>query len=177
MYTGMFHKGDEIWQYYLGNHYTHGKPEPYEPVLGPGGWICRLVQRLDDFISADADYKGAEFITPTLTFSGPNLQLNVACSALGEVWVELLDGNNVPITGYTFKESVSVDRNQIAAPVTWREHENVGELLGKPVKLRACALRLPVCVMICGPVVGGGKEENLDRYSKQAIGFMRKLVE
>lgn len=59
MSTGMIRKGAEIWQYYLGMHYTHGQPEPYDPDLGPGGWLCRLVQRLDGFVSADADYTGA----------------------------------------------------------------------------------------------------------------------
>jgi len=144
MSTGMIRKGAEIWQYYLGMHYTHGQPEPYDPDLGPGGWLCRLVQRLDGFVSADADYTGAEFFTPTITFSGSQLELNVDCSAMGEVWVEILDANNVPVPGYTLKDSVSVDRNQIAAPVTWREHDNVDELIGRPVKLhvklRACKL-------------------------------------
>lgn len=63
---------------------------------------------------------------------------------MGEVWVEILDANNVPVPGYALRDSVSVDRNQIAAPVTWREHDNVGELIGRPVKLhfklRACKL-------------------------------------
>ena len=29
---------------------------------------------------------------------------------------------------------------------------------------------------ICGPVMGGGGEANLDKYSKNALAYMRKLV-
>ena len=29
---------------------------------------------------------------------------------------------------------------------------------------------------ICGPVLGGGKEENLDRYARKAAAYMRELV-
>ena len=61
-----------------------------------------------------------------------------------EVWVEVRDERNHPIAGYTLAESVSVDRNQIAAPVVWNERDDVGELIGRPVRLhfkaRACKL-------------------------------------
>lgn len=142
MALGMIRKGDEIWQYYYGVNSTHGRKDLRD--LGWVGGLGRLVQRLDGFVSADADYTGAEFFTPLITFSGANLELNVDCSALGEVWVEILDENNLPIPGYSLKESISIDRNQTAAPVCWREHDNVGELVGRPVRLhfrlRACKL-------------------------------------
>ena len=142
MALGMIRKGDEVWQYYYGIHHTHGRKDLAE--AGWGGGLGRLVQRLDGFVSADADYTGGEFTTPLLTFSGPYLRLNLDCSALGEAWVEILDENNLPIPGYTLGDSISIDRNQIAAPVIWREHEDVGDLIGRPVKLhlklRACKL-------------------------------------
>ena len=126
-----------------------GEPVEVEQEVTPLELFFDLVfvfaiTQVTGFVSADADYTGAEFFTPTITFSGPRLELNVDCSAMGEVWVEVLDANNVPIPGYTLRDSVSVDRNQIAAPVTWREHDSVGELIGRPVKLhfklRACKL-------------------------------------
>ena len=142
MVLGMIRKESEIWQYYFGNPYTHGRKDLHDQ-----GWCCglgRLVQRLDGFISADADYTGAEFITPVITFTGAHLKLNVDCAALGQVWVEIRDQNNLPIPGYTPEESIDVDRNQIAAAVVWKGKDNVGELIGKPVKLhfklRACKL-------------------------------------
>jgi hypothetical protein len=142
MALGMIRREDEIWQYYCGTRFTHGSYD--HNSSSRGGGICRLVQRLDGFISADADYTGAEFTTPTLTFSGTELKLNADCSALGEIWVEIRDGGDRPIPGYTLEESISIDRNHIAAVVQWKERGSVGELAGRPVrlhfKLRACKL-------------------------------------
>jgi hypothetical protein len=63
---------------------------------------------------------------------------------MGEIWVEILDERNQPIPGYRLKDSISVDRNDVAAPVFWKEREDVSELAGRPVrlhfKLRACKL-------------------------------------
>ena len=142
MAQGLIRSGEEIWQYYSGTYHTHGAYDPDHEDRSGG--LCRLVQRLDGFVSADADYTGGEFTTPLLTFSGEHLRLNVDCSAMGEVWVEIRDERNHPISGYTMEESISVDRNQIAAPVLWSERDNVAELAGRPVRLhfkaRACKL-------------------------------------
>ena len=103
-----------------------------------------LRQRLDGFVSADATYSGAEFTTPLITFKGRELQLNVDCSALGQVWVEIRNEDNHVIDGYSLDESIDIDRNHIAAPVRWHEKDDVSELIGRPIhlhfKLRACKL-------------------------------------
>ena len=138
---GMIRRGNEIWQYYCGTWHTHGS---YDPGTTGVGGLRRLVQRLDGFMSADADYTGGEFTTPLLQFSGTQLELNVDCSATGEVWVEILDEGNRPVDGYTLKEAIPVDRNWIAATVSWSSGAEVGALQGRPVrlhfKLRACKL-------------------------------------
>ncbi|MBI3987884.1 MAG: hypothetical protein HY343_13245 [Lentisphaerae bacterium] len=142
MCLGMIRKGNEIWMFDSPSYHTHGVYEPGK--MKPERGLRRLVQRLDGFISADAAYEGAEFTTPLLVFSGAYPKINVDCSALGQVWVEIRDEKNHPLPGYTLAESIDIDRNQIAAPVVWREKDNVGELVGKPVKLhfrlRACKL-------------------------------------
>jgi len=138
---GMIRRGNEIWQYHSGTSHTHGAYD--ENTKGKGG-LRLLRQRLDGFISADAAYTGGEFTTPLLTFEGSRLELNVDCSAEGEVWVEVLDQGNRPIEGYTLAEAIPVDRNQIAAPVRWKDRDSVAELAGRPVRLdikaRACKL-------------------------------------
>jgi len=142
MSLGMLRMGDEIWMYYTGTSHTHGAYDPEEGRREGG--LGRLTQRLDGFMSADADYAGADFTTPLLTFSGPHLHLNVDCSALGQVWMEIRDERNQPVPGYTLEECIDVDRNHTAAPVRWREREHCGELVGRPVRLhvkaRACKL-------------------------------------
>jgi len=142
MALGMIRKGPEIWQYYSGTFYTHGAYDPTAP--DDSGGLCRLVQRLDGFVSADADYTGAELTTPLVVFSGGRLEVNIDCSAMGEAWVELLDDGNRPIPGYRLQDAISVDRNDVAARVRWRERDDAAELAGRPVrlrfKLRACKL-------------------------------------
>ncbi|MBD03409.1 MAG: hypothetical protein CME24_03565 [Gemmatimonadetes bacterium] len=139
MGLGMIRMGNEVWMYDSPTKRTHGVP-PGQPEAG----LRLLRQRLDGFISADAAYEGAEFTTPMLTFSGSELQLNVDCSALGQVWVEIRNEDNHVIDGYSLDESIDIDRNHIAAPVRWHEKDDVGELIGRPVrlhfKLRACKL-------------------------------------
>ena len=133
MSLGMIRKGNEIWQYYSGTRHTHGAYDPKQADYAGG--LGLLIQRLDGFIAAEASYSGAEFTTPLMTFSGTRLELNVDCSAMGEVWVEILDDRDRRIPGYSLEESVSVDLNQVAAPVAWRDRDSVGELAGRPVRL------------------------------------------
>ena len=138
---GMIRRGNEIWQYHSGTSHTHGA---YDGSTQGEGGLRLLRQRLDGFVSADAAYTGGEFTTPLLRFEGAQLELNVDCSAEGEVWVEVLDEGSRPIEGFTLAESVPVDRNQIAAPVRWKSGASVGKLQQRPIrlhfKLRACKL-------------------------------------
>ncbi|MCK5329429.1 MAG: hypothetical protein KAR36_12565 [Candidatus Latescibacteria bacterium] len=134
MSCGMVRRGEEIYQYYGGTPFTHGDYELKRDCYM--GVIRRVVQRLDGFVSADAQYTGGEIVTPLMRFEGTRLQLNVDCSALGEVWVELLDERNFPIEGFTMDDAVSVDRNGVAQEVWWKQGPDVSKLSGKPVRLR-----------------------------------------
>ena len=142
MCLGMIPRGDEIWMYYSGSDTIHGGGEQSDDNYEGG--IGRLIQRRDGFISADADYTGATFTTPLLTFSGDRLELNIDCSAMGEARVEIRDAEGKPIPGYSLDESISVDGNCIAEPVKWTEKTSTRELVGRPVRLhfrlRACKL-------------------------------------
>ncbi|MEC8993413.1 MAG: hypothetical protein VX656_19400 [Candidatus Latescibacterota bacterium] len=60
-----------------------------------------------------------------LTFSGNELQLNVDCSSLGQVWVVIRNEDNHVIDGYSLDESIDIDRNHIAAPARWHEKDDV----------------------------------------------------
>ncbi len=52
---------------------------------------------------------------------------------------KILDVGSRPIDGFTLAEAVPVDRNQIAAPVRWKEREGVAELAGRPIRLHIMA--------------------------------------
>ena len=138
---GMIRKDKEVWMYYSGTQCRHGTADSSQQTYGG---IGRMVQRLDGFVSADFDYTGGQFTTPLIKFSGSQLQLNVDGSALGEISVELRDERGIPIgayhrgpkyEGYSMAESIPIDRNHLAAPVRWLKHDNVGDLIGRPVRL------------------------------------------
>ncbi|MAE66892.1 MAG: hypothetical protein CMJ18_21755 [Phycisphaeraceae bacterium] len=137
---GLVRRDDEIWMYFSGVQARHGTADHRRTY----GGIARLVQRLDGFVSADFDYTGGEFTTPLVRFSGTHLLLNVDCSALGEVRVELRDERGIPIgaynrsgpyRGYSMAESIPIDRNHLAVAARWRDHDDVAALIGRPVRL------------------------------------------
>ena len=134
MAAGMIRQGDEIYQYASASPTTHHGFGVTLP--GMDGGILRTAQRLDGFVSADAGPDLGQFMTPPMTFAGDRLMLNVDCSALGEVWVEILDAKGTPIPGYAMDEAVSVDLNGTAQEVWWKNGPNVRELAGKPIRLR-----------------------------------------
>ena len=138
---GMIRRGNEIWQYYCGTQHTHGYRDP---SLRDSGRICRLVQRLDGFMSADAGPRDSEIVTPPLRFKGARLELNVDCTAQGTIQVEVLDEQERPIPGYALAEAAPIDLNQIAARVQWTSGKALGALQGRPVclrfKTRSCKL-------------------------------------
>jgi len=134
--VGMVRTGDEIWQYYYGSRRTHLSASNGKKLGLTGSAVFRLVQRLDGFVSLDADHRGGEFTTPVLRFAGNRLQLNAACHGLGEICVEIQDARGTPVVGYSLEEAVRIDRNGVAQEVWWKGGPNVSDLAGKPARLR-----------------------------------------
>jgi hypothetical protein len=120
---------------------THG-------VLGnePGtdGAICRLEQRLDGFVSADAAFEGGEFTTPPLRFAGSKLVLNINASAMGTCKVEILDEQGNVLPGYSLADCDEIGGNHIEKTVSWKGKSGLPPLAGRAVRLRfvmrACKL-------------------------------------
>lgn len=134
MGIGMIRRGATIYQYYGGYDFTHAGYVGLPEIKNQGG-VMLLRQRLDGFISADADEKGGEFATPPLRFRGARLCLNLDASATGEVRVELRGADNRSIAGYSFAECDPLYQNGVAKLVTWRGDSEVGRFAGKPVQL------------------------------------------
>ncbi|HJN17991.1 MAG TPA: LamG-like jellyroll fold domain-containing protein [Armatimonadota bacterium] len=142
MATGVIRNGDDLLQYYAGYEISHGLPQKeQEARLGS---ICAARQRLDGFISADADHAGGELLTPPLTFEGDRLELNIDCSAMGECRVEIMDERGEPIPGFAAGACDEIHGNHIRKTVTWQGESDVSALAGTVVRLRlemrACKL-------------------------------------
>lgn len=102
----------------------------------PTWHIRRYALRTDGFASVHAPYGGGEMLTKPLRFSGSELELNVATSAAGGVRVEIQEADGRPIPGYTLAEAREIFGDNIAQVAAWRSGTAVGELAGRPIRLR-----------------------------------------
>jgi len=134
MNVGMLRVGDELYQYYVGFHHSHGEYVDWPELKGMGA-ICLVVQRLDGFVSADAAWGGGALTTPPITFEGSKLELNINCSAMGTARVELRDADDNPIEGFTLADADIIYGNNVHKIVTWKGNPDVSALAGKPIKL------------------------------------------
>ncbi len=129
---GMVRHGDEIWQYCAAFPTYHS---PFRKSSLPET-IFRLVQRLDGFVSADAEYTGGGFTTRLLRFAGNRLVLNLDTGATGFAQVGFVDEHDQPITGFTTDDCVYLNGSGVAQEVEWLGRgKDVSALAGKTVRL------------------------------------------
>jgi len=138
MAPGIVRRGNYLYQYYCSTGRTHDSAilrSEYDKSAAHMGGIGVVRQRLDGFISADADYRGGWLETPPLIFRGNRLRLNIDTGAMGTAFVELRDANNKPIPGFTFAECEEIAGNFIDQSVYWKGKTNVSRLAGQPVRI------------------------------------------
>lgn len=102
----------------------------------PSAHLRRYALRLDGFASLSAGYDGGEMLTRVFVFEGSALNLNYSTSAAGEIRVELLDGEENKIPGYSMEEARPVIGNEISREVFWNGSSDVSDLSGKPVRMK-----------------------------------------
>lgn len=138
MGAGMIRKGNYLYQYYNSSSRTHDsailRPE-YDDIVIPHRGIGAVRQRLDGFMSADANFEGGWFQTPLVVFRGNHLRLNIDTGATGTTFVEIRDKNDQPIPGFTLKDCEEVGGNFVRSLVRWNGKADLSQLVGKPVKL------------------------------------------
>lgn len=135
MTHGMVRRGNQIWQY-VGGH--DGNGIAYHSAWGrKGPWpLYRLVQRLDGFVAAEADYTGGTLVTRPLTFTGKRLRLNIDTGAVGYAQVGFLDENGQPIAGFSVDECIYINGDFIDTAVEWRDRgTDVSSLAGRVVQV------------------------------------------
>lgn len=96
----------------------------------------RYALRIDGFVSINAGFTGGECITKPLIFSGEKLYINYSTSAAGSVQVEIQQPDGTPIPDFTLEDCPSIVGDEIERPVRWTGHTALGQLAGKPVRLR-----------------------------------------
>ena len=102
--------------------------------------IERMLLRLDGFASVNAPWAGGEVLTKPFVFSGSQLEINYRTSAAGSVRTELQNADGSVIPGYGIGDCIEIIGDEISRTVAWQSGEDVGQLAGRPVRLR-CVLR------------------------------------
>lgn len=82
-----------------------------------------------------ADEKG-EFTTAAVVAPGQRLRINAVTERAGSILVEVADLDGKPIAGRTFAEAVPILGDQQWTPVKWKDRDDIGVEVGKPVEFR-----------------------------------------
>ncbi|HTM53325.1 MAG TPA: hypothetical protein VL175_04825 [Pirellulales bacterium] len=138
MGPGLARRGNYLYQYYNSSGRLHDGAilrAEYEKSAPQLGGIGIVRQRLDGFVSADADHKGGWLQTPLLTYRGNRLRLNIDTGAMGTALVELRDGEGQPIPGFTLDDCEEIGGNFIDQLVYWKGSADVGSLAGRPIRV------------------------------------------
>jgi hypothetical protein len=96
----------------------------------------RYTLRSDGFVSVHAGYAGGEMVTRVLRFSGRQLMLNYCTSAAGSVRVEVHSPDGQAVPGYSLADCRPLAGDEIEGIVHWDHGADLGDLAGKPVRLR-----------------------------------------
>ena len=123
---------DRHWIYYVGRPLSHsGRGN----VGAPTG-IGLATVPLDRFVSLTASRRMGRAVTRPFRVEGRELVVNLAARK-GELAVEVLDAEDVPIPGFSREEALVLRQvDELRAPVRWRNRQDLRELLDRIVKLR-----------------------------------------
>lgn len=139
MGPGIVRRGNYLYQYYNSSGRLHDsvvlRPE-YDDAAKQLGGVGIVRQRLDGFVSADADFRGGYLRTPPMTFRGNALRLNIDTGSMGTAFVEIQDEAGNPLPGFAMADCEEIGGNFIDQRVYWKGQDDVSSLAGKPVRLR-----------------------------------------
>lgn len=100
---------------------------------GKGAYLYRYTLRLDGFASYHSDFETSVVTTKPFIFEGKELSINFETSAIGSVFVDVLDMDGKLMEQY---RSCELFGNAYDRTVWFGESADVSELAGKPVRLR-----------------------------------------
>lgn len=138
MGPGIIRRGNYLYQYYNSSGRLHDsvvlRPE-YDDSAKQVGGVGIVRQRLDGFVSADADQRGGDLRTPPIAFKGKYLRLNIDTGSMGTAFVEIQDEEGKQIPGFSLTECEEIGGNFIDQRVYWKGNGDLSALAGKPIRL------------------------------------------
>ena len=120
----------------FGEHAAY--PDMQQAGLDTRGFFNSLLYelRLDGFCALKTCGKDGLLRTKTIIPQAADLSLNVRTTKHTAVRVQLLDGESgQPIPGYTLDEALPISGDHLFAQPRWREHSDLSDLVGKPIRL------------------------------------------
>ena len=123
--VGILETASDEWSMYVAEHY---------------GWSDNRLRRIalqpHRFASVHTGVPGGELLTPPLTFTGGDLNLNFATSAGGSVRVEVQSADGTPLPGHRLEDSPTLYGDSLSSVVRWQGDRPAGPLSGQTVRLR-----------------------------------------
>ncbi|MFO7957451.1 MAG: glycosyl hydrolase family 32 [Candidatus Brocadiia bacterium] len=129
--------GDELWFYYSA---SGGDPDRITDdwrtngMYGNGAVGLAKLRR-DGFASLQGRFPGASMTTRPVQFSGDHLFVN-AGTVGSRLRVECLDEERQVIPGFTLDDCEGFIGNSTRAEIRWKNGAGIGQLAGRPVRLR-----------------------------------------
>ena len=129
---------DTVYIYYKGFNRQHGQASsacaPYE-----GAAVGLVTFKRDRFVGLKTGPPGpCRLVTKPFILEHPKLYLNAATWGEGAIRVEVLTRDWQAIPGFGEAESSEVRGNALAHRVRWTDRADLGELIGKEVRLKFC---------------------------------------
>ena len=79
---------------------------------------------------------GGEMVTRPLRFTGKQLRLNFATSAVGSILVELQRPDGTAVPGFALKDCHEVYGDTVDREVVWKGGSDLSSLQGKAIRFR-----------------------------------------
>jgi hypothetical protein len=135
-------RNNELWFYYAGLKYRAlSNANMANKVYLDGSAVCMARLRMDGFVSLHGGIEWGSVLTKPIAIEGKELHINVD-SWRGQVKVEILDASDgQPIPGFSQDESVPAVIDSIDETMQWQDQSDLGNLLGKTVRIRFNLLR------------------------------------
>lgn len=127
--------GDRLYIYYRGFSTSHDKGgSPTDTYFAGAVGLATL--RKDGFASLAAGFDGGRVTTRPIRFEGERLLINAQANHFARVCVEVLDEAGGVLPGFSADDCLPMTTNEVAFPIRWRDHADLGQLIGRSVQLR-----------------------------------------
>jgi hypothetical protein len=126
---------DEVYLYYQAGNYDHGPEEPYSPESRITMGLVTFPR--DRFASLQTGMPSrCRVVTRPFVVQHPKLFLNAATWGNGLIRAEVMTRDWRPVEGFTQADAIPIKGNALAHPVRWKDHADLGQWIGKEMRLK-----------------------------------------